>query len=94
MVGGEAVIAAAYGGHVDTVAVLLEVGRIDVNSTDVNGTTALIAAAKGRQTPVIEFLLSKPGIDVNKEDPNGFTALHWAALLACNNVVTLSNLHQ
>ena len=89
MVGGDAVTAAAYRGHVDTVAVLLEVGRIDVNSTNVFGETALIVAAQRTHTPLIEFLLSKPGIEVNKVGCDGFTALHWAARLGCNNVLTL-----
>ena len=55
-VGGEAVTVAASRGHVDTVAVLLEVGRIDVNATNKWGETALHRAASQGHLPVSSCL--------------------------------------
>ena len=88
-VGGEAVTVAASRGHVDTVAVLLEVGRIDVNATNQWGETALHSAALYSHTNVLTLLLHQPGIEVNQADDDGWTALHMAASHRHTNVLML-----
>ena len=91
-VGGEAVTGAAERGHVDTVAVLLELGLLDVNATSERASNvykALHMAASRGHSPVTALLLSKPGIDVNKATSLGSTAMHKAAWNNHNNVLTL-----
>ena len=88
-VGGEAVTVAADRGHVDTVAVLLEVGRIDVNATNKWGETALHRAALYGHTNVLTLLRHQPGIEINQADDDGWTVLHMAASHRHTNVLTL-----
>ena len=88
-VGGEAVTAAASRGHVDTVAVLLEVGRIDVNATNKWGETALHRAALYGHTNVLTLLRHQPGIEINQADDDGWTVLHMAACQGHTNVLML-----
>ena len=88
-VGGEAVTVAASRGHVDTVAVLLEVGRIDVNATNKWGETALHRAALYSHTNVLTLLLHQPGIEINQADDDGWTVLHMAACQGHTNVLML-----
>jgi len=70
---------AASGGHLDVVAVLLDQGGIDVNSTDQWGRTALHPAANQGHLAVMELLFLQPGIEVNQANVDGNTALHGAA---------------
>jgi cytohesin len=67
--------AAAAGGHVAIVELLLTNG-LDVHSETQDGYTALHHAAAGNRREVAELLLAK-GADVNAE-PGKQSALHWA----------------
>ena len=83
--GYSAITLAASRGHLDVVAVLLEQGGVDVNSTDEFGYTALHRAASNGHAPVVQLLISKPGIAVNQADDFGNTALHAACMHGGNN---------
>ena len=77
--GDSAVMLAAEAGHLDVVAVLLEQGEIDVNSTNQIGRTALHMAALRGHVAIIELLLNQQGTEINQANNYGRTALHWAA---------------
>lgn len=78
---------AAIGGRADVVKVLLETGRVDVNSACVAGyhaptskeETALMLASEKGHEDVVRVLLSTPGIDPNIKNETGNTALMKAA---------------
>jgi hypothetical protein len=70
--GTPAIVIAADGGHVDTVAVLLRHG-VDGDAAKKQGETALIAASKGH-AEVVKALLSA-GANVDARNDEGWTAL-------------------
>jgi len=67
---------AAYRGHVDIVAKLLEMGA-DPSIGDNENSQPIHNAAVAGKTDVIETLL-KHGVDINSQDANGMTALLFA----------------
>ena len=77
--GDTALIMAAYHGHIEVVARLLQVESIDVNQAGYKGTTALWCAAYNGHNAVVKYLLAAQGIDVNHANNNGSTALMLAA---------------
>lgn len=78
--GRGALRAAAWGGHGDVVAKLLEAGA-NPNTTDGDGRTPLIAAAYMGHGHIVGRLLDN-GANINHQDSDGRTALSVAALCA------------
>ena len=70
-------IVASYGGHTETVTMLLEKGA-DVNAKDNDGRTSLILASRYGHTEIVAMLLKK-GADVNAKNIDGYTALIMAS---------------
>lgn len=76
--GRTALRAAAWGGHEDVVALLLQ-HKAAVDLADSEGRTPLIASAYMGHGEIVEPLL-EAGADVNHADVDGRTALSVAAL--------------
>ncbi|KAF3402933.1 hypothetical protein DPV78_003809 [Talaromyces pinophilus] len=74
---------AAADGHEDVVKLLLETGKVDVNSSDRLGYTALYYAIIGQHDAVIHLLLETSKVDMNYKDPRGRTPLHIVSVY-CN----------
>jgi uncharacterized protein len=72
-----ALIAAAEGGHLHVVKVLVEVGKVDINGSKNKGTTALMTAVGKDRADVCEYLIDRK-VDVNTCDKDGDTALVYA----------------
>ncbi|KAF0683444.1 Aste57867_24478 [Aphanomyces stellatus] len=70
--------AAAHGGHVKTVQMLLDEG-IDVLATDGYGCTALHDAAGAGTLDVVQYLIDECAVGVNLPNKSGRTPLHYAA---------------
>ncbi|OTA04194.1 hypothetical protein A9Z42_0047680 [Trichoderma parareesei] len=84
--------AAAAWRQLDSVPVLellLATSNIDVNATDMNGSTALHLATKQGNANAVEFLLKTNGIDINKKDTSDSTALAIALAEDDRDVVGL-----
>jgi ankyrin repeat protein len=69
--------AAAYGGHVDTAAALIEHGAAIDDNQNRYHTTPLIVAAEDGHTDVVRLLIDK-GANIEAAEANGFTALSQA----------------
>ena len=89
-------LAAAYNGHSECLAILLREGA-DVNSADFDGTTVLMYAAShnrigenyvpsATRIDCMRILLEN-GADVNRVDSKGFSALFPAALSGHDEIV-------
>jgi ankyrin repeat protein/rubrerythrin len=78
---------AAFGGHVDTVRLLLEKGA-DVNAKEAVVGTALTDASNAGRLEVVRLLLEK-GADVNAKNKDGGTALTAASCTGHLEVVRL-----
>jgi ankyrin repeat protein len=71
---------AVKNGHAETVRVILEEVKPDIDAKDDRkGWTALQWAADKGNDEVVRVLLEQPKIDVNAKDKNGWSALHRAA---------------
>jgi ankyrin repeat protein len=70
---------AAKNGHEAVVKMLLETGKVDVNSKDIRGQTPLSGAAKNGYLAVVKILLDTGKVDVDSEDDISRTPLSWAA---------------
>jgi hypothetical protein len=57
---------------------LLDTGKVDINSEDNNGRTALSWAAENGDEATVKLLLDTGKVDINSEDNNSRTALSWA----------------
>ncbi len=73
--------AAAYGGNVDVIQLLLAIPEIDVNNSDhVLGITALMSASFNGHTSAVETLLqTSTDINVNAQNNMGMNALMYAS---------------
>src|SRR5437764_265877 len=71
--GSSALMAAAFGGHLEAVQALIASGA-DVNVTDSQGRTPLMAAAMSGSLPLVRALLDRKA-DLRAEDRGGSTAL-------------------
>jgi ankyrin repeat protein len=60
------------------VKLLLETGKAEVDSKDVNGQTPLSKAAQGGHEAVVKLLLETGEAEVDSKDVNGETPLTWA----------------
>ncbi|VUC37866.1 unnamed protein product [Clonostachys rosea] len=66
--------------HDSTVQLLLDTGRVDVNSRDSTGRTPLSWAAETpKALDAVRMLLKTGQVEVNSRDDNGRTPLWWAA---------------
>jgi Ankyrin repeats (3 copies)/NACHT domain len=70
---------AIRGGYEAVGKLLLETGKVDVDSKDENGQTPLSWAAKGGYETVIKLLLETGKVDADSKDKDGWTPLSWAA---------------
>ena len=75
---GGGMIAAAQGGYVDVVRMLLEFG-VGANGVDVGGKSVLVRASLNGYADVVRILLDQGGVDVNAVGRRGATALAWAS---------------
>ena len=75
--------------RVDILRLLLEDGRVTVNSENNVGWTALSCAASSGAVEVVRALLDHdgPGIEIDAKDNKGRTALSWAASTGVAGVV-------
>ncbi|ETV98625.1 hypothetical protein H310_08741, partial [Aphanomyces invadans] len=73
-------------GDVDTVAMWVTSGRVDVNVPDRDGDVPLLVAAKKNQCAMVEVLLQY-GAWLDAVDAHGWTALMEAALHGHEDVV-------
>ena len=70
---------AAEGGHEAVVGLLLETGKVDVDSKDRYGRTPLWGAAEGWHEAVVKLLLETGKVDVDSKGQDGRTPLLGAA---------------
>ena len=77
-------------GYAAIVKMLLETGKVDVNTRHVRSETALHVAAGHGDEVTAGMLLDADEIDVNVRDNNGKTPLHWAA--EAGRAITLTQL--
>jgi ankyrin repeat protein len=67
------------GGHDSVVKLMLETGKVDVDSTGLCDQTLLVWAAGNGYDAVVNVLLTKYGIDTNLKDSKyGRMPLSWA----------------
>lgn len=57
---------------------LLNTGKVDVNSKDQSGQTPLSLAAGNRHEAVVEMLVDTDKVAIESKDLNGWTPLWWA----------------
>lgn len=74
-----ALMAAANKGDLDTVQLLIQQYKADVNIQDASGDTALMFAAGAGHTEVVRFLL-KAQANPHLQNEGKQTALHWAVM--------------
>jgi ankyrin repeat protein len=74
-VGDEALVVAAYWGHLDIVRLLASLAEVDINGIDKHGNTALIRAAEYGHLNIVQYITSLPGIKLNGPNHSNFTAL-------------------
>ena len=88
--GGTALHAAAIGGHVDVIELLLTNGA-DINAESETGATPLVLAAENGQLEALRFILQHKDKTVNIEakGAGGGTALHVAARKGHLNIIEL-----
>ncbi|KAK4205934.1 hypothetical protein QBC37DRAFT_162144, partial [Rhypophila decipiens] len=77
---------AAENGHEAVVKMLLDTGKVDVDSKDNNGRTPLSRAAKNGHEAVVKMLLDTGKVDVDSKDNNEWTPL-WVAAWDGHEVV-------
>ena len=70
---------AAKSGHGTIVKLLVDTGKIDVNSTDSSGRTPLSCAAADGHETIMKLLLDTEMVDVHLKNPFGSTPLSLAA---------------
>ena len=87
--GFTALHAAAKGGHLVVVELLLEQPGVDVNAATDRGFTVLHITAGFGHMEILALLLRQPGLDLNVATHGGSTALHLSAGHGHLEVVTL-----
>jgi hypothetical protein len=80
---------AAEGGHEAVVKLLLETGKVEVESKDLSGMTPLSIAAKSGHNAVVALLLETKKVNVDLRDWAGQTPLSLAAQRGHRRVVKL-----
>ncbi|KAI9766762.1 MAG: hypothetical protein M1839_004766 [Geoglossum umbratile] len=76
-------------GHEAVVKLLLETGKVDVDSKDKGGRTPLSWAARNGHQAVVKLLLDMDRVDPDSKDSYGQTPLSWAASKGHEAVVKL-----
>jgi ankyrin repeat protein/energy-coupling factor transporter ATP-binding protein EcfA2 len=76
---------ACNAGHYDTVLMLLEECKANINSTDKKGKTPLFIVCEKNRETIVHLLLAK-GASVDKTDQHGSTALHISCSLGFENI--------
>jgi ankyrin repeat domain-containing protein 50 len=72
------ILIVAQHGHLQSLLVLLEDGRTDLNTQDKKGRTPLALAAAGAHVSALEMILQYTNLDVNLSDHTESGPLHWA----------------
>ncbi|KAM0710562.1 hypothetical protein Q7P35_002233 [Cladosporium inversicolor] len=80
---------AAENGHEGTVKLLLDTGKVDVDSKDNNGRNPLSLAAENGHEAVVKLLLDTGKVDIDSKDNDGRTPLSFAAVNGHDAVVKL-----
>ncbi|KAJ6022210.1 hypothetical protein N7540_007714 [Penicillium herquei] len=80
---------AAEKGYDDTVKILLETGKVEFGSVDIDRASPLLCAAMNGHTEVVKVLLGWWSDDVDWPDVKGQTPLLYAAALGHHGVVKL-----
>ncbi|RYP41635.1 hypothetical protein DL767_000840 [Monosporascus sp. MG133] len=80
---------AAENGHAAVVKLLLNTGKVDVNSEDINGRTPLSWAAEIGHADVVKQLLDTGKVNIELKDISGRTPLLWATIYGHADVVKL-----
>jgi hypothetical protein len=70
---------ARYGLLSLTGKLLLETGKVDIDSKDNNGRTPLLRTGQNGDEAIIELLLKTGKVDIDSRDNFGWTPLSWAA---------------
>ena len=68
---------------------LLETGKLDIDSKDSYGQTPLSWAAENGHEAIVKLLLETGKVDVDSKDKSGWTPLSWAALNGHEAVVKI-----
>ena len=76
-------------GATETVSLLLNDSRIDVNEGDDSGKTGFILACEYGHTQIVSLLLQNSRVDVNKADVDGQTGFMEACSYGCTEIVSL-----
>ena len=76
-------------GHTETVALLLEDGKLDFNASNKWGDTAFMLACQEGKADVVKLLLDDDRIDCEAKDNNGKTAFMWACIWGEADIVKL-----
>lgn len=79
----------ASNGHEDAMKLLLEKGRVDIDSSDIRGRTPLAWAAMNGHEAIVKLLLETGKVDFDSKDEEGRTPLAWAAMNGHETVVEL-----
>ncbi|KAK4232838.1 hypothetical protein C8A03DRAFT_39511, partial [Achaetomium macrosporum] len=80
---------AAGNGHQAVVKMLLDTGKVDIDSKDDYGRTPLWWAARNGHETVVKMLLDTGKADVDSKDNHGRTPLSWAAVNGHEAVVKM-----
>ncbi|WQF89372.1 Putative ankyrin repeat-containing domain superfamily [Colletotrichum destructivum] len=80
---------ATENGHESVVKMLLDTGKIDVNSSDKHNRSPVSWAASNGHGAVVILLLGTSKVSVDLIDTEGRTALSWAARKGKENTVSL-----
>ncbi|KAH3462598.1 hypothetical protein KXW89_007969, partial [Aspergillus fumigatus] len=75
--------------HKEIVKLLLNTGRVDLESKDSDGQTPLSWAAENGHEGIVKLLLDTGRVDVESKDSDGRTPLSWAAENGHEGIVEL-----
>jgi ankyrin repeat protein len=80
---------AAFGGHEDTIMLLLNTDKFDPNARDTTGETPLSWSVRNDCRDAVELLLSTDRVDPDARDATGKTPLMLAVHKECEDIVEL-----
>ncbi|PVH90597.1 ankyrin, partial [Periconia macrospinosa] len=82
----------AQHGHVKVAQLLLDTGKVDIDSNDLDGRMPLSWAAENGHVEVVHLLLDTDEVDINSDDLDGRTPLLWVVKNRHFEVVRLLNI--